>query len=443
LNALAPEFRTRLRPAWLELGSFWFQPAIERLRRKYRGPAFTLRLWDSEELGFGYGAPTFVVHFRDARSLLASMLRGSLGFGEAYAGGSLTLDGNLEDALTALTGLYHDVKMQGPVRRLLLGAAARTLTEEKSDIRHHYDIGDEFYRYYLDPKLQYSCAYFHSPDDTLEQAQEQKIRHTVAKLRLERGQRLLDIGCGWGHLMMHAAEKYGVSCFGITLSENQAAYIRQQVRERRLPVEVRVMNYLELDAREKWDRLVSVGMMCHIGERRIEQFWDKVTDLLSPGGVALLHCIAKMRERPGADPFVEKYVFPGYWFNSLEGMTWRATDRGLHVLDVENLRRHYALTAHHWGENFRRNWSDIRERFGFDERFMRTWEFYLASVVAGFRSGWLHLIQMVVSRGVQDAYPLTRRFLYAPDDEAPALAPDAERSRVPGAPGREDAEVVS
>ncbi|MCC6553591.1 MAG: class I SAM-dependent methyltransferase [Polyangiaceae bacterium] len=380
---------------------------------------------DDRRLRFGLGAPTIKIHVSTWRSIYDTCLRGTLGFGEAYVRGELTLEGDLEDALTALAGLYLQVG-GAPLERLARAPGVRSLAREKHDIEHHYDLGDDFYRFYLDRKLQYSCGYFRTPGDSLDLAQEQKIAHTLRKLALRPGMRLLDIGCGWGHLMFQAAEAYGVECVGITLSDNQAAFIREQAAERRLPVQVRVMNYLELDERTSWERIVSVGMMCHIGEKRIDRFWDKVKALLAPGAVCLLHCIAKMRESPGVDPFVERHVFPGYWFNSLEGMTARAVARGLDVLDVENLRRHYAMTAHCWRKNFLRSYDDIKRTFGYDDRFMRTWEFYLASVVAGFRSGHMHLVQMVLSNGLQDDYPLTREHLYT--GERAALGQAAKRS---------------
>jgi cyclopropane-fatty-acyl-phospholipid synthase len=170
-------------------------------------------------------------------------------------------------------------------------------------------------------------------------------------------------------------------------------------------------------------------MMCHIGERRIDAFYDRIRALLAPDAICLLHAIVKMREQSGADPFVSKHVFPGYWFNSVEGMIRRAVDRDLQIVDLENLRRHYHLTAQHWLQRFRRSWTTIRARFGFDERFMRTWEFYLASVAAGFRTGRMSLIQVVMSSGVNDAYPLTREFLYEP--AAPSTATDPRSRRVP------------
>jgi cyclopropane-fatty-acyl-phospholipid synthase len=407
--------------------------ALRGVQERYHGAGIVLCLPGGDRLRFGLGAPEAKVHFRTWRAIYDTVLRASLGLGEAYARGEVEVEGDLEDALTVLGAMYLEME-RGPVGGVLRRAARRSLEREKQDIEHHYDRGDDFYRFYLDKKLQYSCGYFRTPEDSLDLAQEQKIAHTLRKLALRPGQRLLDIGCGWGHLMFQAAELHGVECTGITLSDNQAAYIREQAAARRLPVKVRVMSYLELDDRVGWDRVVSVGMMCHIGERRIDEFWDKVKALLAPGAICLLHCIAKMKEAPGADPFVQKHVFPGYWFNSLEGVTARAVRRGLNVIDVENLRRHYALTAHHWRRNFLRRYDDIKRSMGFDDGFMRAWEFYLASVVAGFRTGHLNLIQAVLSNGIQDDYPLTREFLYAPERGANGAAgrPTLHRLHSPG-----------
>lgn len=391
-----------------------FKGTLETIQKMHTGKPFEFTFWNGERWRFGSnrGEPEFVLHFKTRTSWARSVLQTTLGFGESYVNGDVRVDGDLEDVLTTLG--EHGLRLQSrsPVNRWVTRAIERSLPQEKADIEHHYGRGNEFYEFYLDKKLQYSCGYFRTPEDTLDQAQDQKIAHTVRKLDLRKGQRLLDIGCGWGHLMFHAAEQYGVECLGITLCDNQAKYIREQAKARKLPVEVRVMNYLELDDRQKWDRIVSVGMMCHVGQSRADQFYDKLYALTAPGGIVLTHCISKMRESNGADPFVEKHVFPGYWFFSLEGETKRAVDRGYNVLDVENLRRHYAMTAHHWRKNFNRNYDAIKAKMGFDDRFMRTWDFYLANVVGGFRSGYMNLIQMVMSNGVNDEYPLTREFLY-------------------------------
>lgn len=409
-----------------------FRRTLETIVRAHTGKPFEIVLWNGERRRFGAdeGAPTFVLRFKTRTAFIRTILQTSLGLGEAYVAGDLAVEGSLEDAITELA--EHALRLQSKPRGWARSALARTLSQEKADVEHHYGRGDELYALYLDKNLQYSCAYFRTPDDTLDQAQEQKIAHTTRKLDLRRGQRLLDIGCGWGHLMFHAAEAYGVECLGITLCDNQATYIREQARARKLPVEVRTMNYLELDERTKWDRVVSVGMMCHVGEQRANAFYDKLQALSAPGAIVLTHCISKMKEASGSDPFVAKHVFPGYWFFSLEGQTKHATARGFNVLDVENLRRHYALTAHHWRKNFLANYDVIKRTMKVDDRFMRTWDFYLASVVGGFRSGHLNLVQMTMSYGINDEYPLTREFLYEPSDAGESGArPRPEPRRAP------------
>ncbi len=400
---------------------------LDRLRAGYEGPPYEVVLWDGARvrIGAGGGDPHVVIRFKTRTAALRTFLETTLGLGESYVAGEIELEGDLEDALTALAKPYLKLETDGPITAWIKRTIARTLPREKADIEHHYGRGDEFYELYLDKKLQYSCGYFRTPEDTLDQAQEQKIAHTARKLSLRKGQRLLDIGCGWGHLMFHAAETYGVECVGLTLCDNQAKYIREQARARGLKVDVRVQSYLEIEERPRWERIVSVGMMCHIGESRADQFYDKLRALAAPGAVVLTHCISKMRESSGADPFVEKHVFPGYWFFSLEGETRRAVERGFNVLDVENLRRHYALTAHHWRRNFLRNYAEIKRRMKFDDRFMRTWEFYLASVVAGFRCGRLNLIQMTMSNGLAEDYPMTREFIYEPAPD-PVLVPSGD-----------------
>jgi cyclopropane-fatty-acyl-phospholipid synthase len=401
-----------------------FKRVLDTMDRSHTGRPFELVFWNGERvrIGSGSGSPEFVLKFKTRTAWVRSVMQTSLGLGESYVKGDVEIEGSLEDAFCALVehGLRlgrTQSKLAGFVQRTL----ARTLPQEKADIEHHYGRGNEFYELYLDKKLQYSCGYFRSPEDTLDQAQDQKIAHTVRKLDLRRGQRVLDIGCGWGHLMFHAAEEYGVECLGITLCDNQAKYIREQAKARKLPVEVRVMNYLELDDARKWERIVSVGMMCHVGESRADAFYDKLKSLSAPGAIVLTHCISKMKEATGSDPFVEKHVFPGYWFFSLQGETNRAVDRGFNVLDVENLRRHYAMTAHHWRRNFNLNYDIIKKKMGFDDRFMRTWDFYLASVVGSFRAGYLNLIQMVMANGVNDEYPLTREFMYAREKPKPVI----------------------
>jgi cyclopropane-fatty-acyl-phospholipid synthase len=397
---------------------------LEQICQAHRGVPFQVRDWEGNTYTAGTGAPRFTVHFRSRNALIRSFLETSLGFGEGYATGDITIDGDLEEVVTALAESYRRLDPTGMVPSWVRRLLGRTLYKQKSDIEHHYGLGNEFYKYYLDKKLQYSCGYFRTREDSLDLAQEQKIAHTVAKLDLRPGQRLLDIGCGWGHLMFHAAEHYGVECLGITLCDNQASYIREEAKARKLPVEVRVMNYLELSENQPWERVVSVGMMCHVGEKFADAYFDKVKALMKPGAVGLLHCISKMKESSGSDPFVQKHVFPGYWFFSLEGTTRRAVERGLNIIDVENLRRHYALTAHHWRKNFLHNYDAIKKAMGFSDQFMRVWEFYFCCVIAGFRTGQINLIQTVLSNGIADTYPWTREFLYSEAAATPRSTPE-------------------
>ncbi|XXT16898.1 cyclopropane-fatty-acyl-phospholipid synthase family protein [Sorangium sp. So ce429] len=410
------------------------QEAASRLLERHDGTPIELRFWGGERLRFGAGAPALSVTFRTRRALCAAALRGTLGLGEAYIRREVTFEGDLEDALAGLFELARSAEARlprlAPSSSLDLGAAdvldalglgwlSGAAKRERLAVERHYGLGNDFYALYLDRRLQTSCGYFSSPGEALDDAQAHKISLVARKLALRRGQRLLDLGCGWGHLMLHAAEAYGVQCLGITLCENQARYIREQAAARRLPVEVRVMSHEEVEDEPRWERLVSLGSMCHAGERRIEVFYDRVKALLAPGGVCLLESVTRAQESPWTDPFLQKHIFPGYWPPSLRGMTARAEERGLGVLDAENLQRHSALTARCWRRNFLENRDKIARVTGFDAAFMRKWEFYLACAAAAFRTGHLSFIQMVLSNGAPRDYPLAREPLYAAEEPSP------------------------
>jgi cyclopropane-fatty-acyl-phospholipid synthase len=428
-------------------GSLWSRPAKQALSRvlsRYDGTPFELRFWDGGRLRFGAGASEFSVTFRTRRALFETLVFGSLGLAEAHVRHEVMFEGELEDVLTGLGQLTLRLPRSGLLRQRegLLGALGAMVHDatsgsawgEKDAIERHYGLGDDFYRLYMDRRLQHSCGYFRAPGEALDEAQAQKIRLAARKLALRRGQRLLDIGCGWGHFMLHAAEHHGVECLGITLCDNQARYIRERAEARRLPVEVRVMRFEDLDDEVRWDRVVSFGAMCHVGERRLDRFFDKVKAVLAPGGICLLQSIARMRESSDTDPFVQKHVFPGYFIPSLAGMTARAAARGLDVLDAENLRRHGALTARGWRRNFLESYERIQRVTGFDDAFMRRWDFFLAYAAAAFRTGHLGIIEMVMANGVQDDYPLARDLLFAVDEAPPPwegvqVGPSAQGSR--------------
>jgi cyclopropane-fatty-acyl-phospholipid synthase len=389
---------------------------FEQAERDYKGLPFDLVTWSGKRTRYGAktGAPAFTFHFKTREALLRGLVQSSLGLGDAYVRGDFDVEGDLEEALYALSQLYVRVDWDPPVRTWIKNKIARSLSTERGNIEHHYGIGDDFYRTYLDKHLQYSCAYFRTPDDDIETAQAQKVAHTGRKLYIQPGMRVLEIGCGWGQQMFHNAEKYGASCVGLTICENQAKYIREEAKRRKLPVEVHLTNYQEFTTSEKFDRIVTVGMMCHVGQKRQDAFYDKLESFAAPKSVVLTHCVSKMRESTGSDPFVEKYIFPGYWFFSAEGQTKRVTERGFNILDVENLRRHYVYTLRRWRHSFLTKQESIKARFNLDDKFIRTWDFYMCLAMAGFRHGHMNLLQMVMSKGTNDDYPMTRDFQYAP-----------------------------
>ena len=400
---------------------------FEQAARDYKGLPFDLVTWSGKRRHFGgAGAPAFTFHFKKRDAILRALVQSSLGLGDAYVRGDFDVEGDLEEALFALSQIYVRVDWDPPVRTWIKNKLARSLSTERGNIEHHYGIGDDFYATYLDKHLQYSCAYFRTPEDTIDTAQAQKVAHTARKLFIKPGMRVLEIGCGWGQQMFHNAEKYGASCVGLTICENQAKYIREEARRRKLDVEVHLTNYQEFKTSEQFDRIVTVGMMCHVGQKRQDAFYDKLALLAKPSSIVLTHCVSKMRETSGSDPFVEKYIFPGYWFFSVEGQTKRAAERGFNILDIENLRRHYVFTLRRWRKSFLEKQDSLKSRFNLDDKFIRTWDFYMCLAMAGFRHGHMNLIQTVMSKGTNNEYPMTRDHLYAPGliDDAAAAASD-------------------
>lgn len=273
---------------------------------------------------------------------------------------------------------------------------------------HHYDLSSRLYELFLDSDRQYSCAYFASPDDSLEEAQLAKKRHIAAKLLLEPGQKLLDIGCGWGGLGLYCAQVSGASVTGVTLSEEQHKIACARAKEQGLDgkVDFRLIDYR--DVNDRFDRIVSVGMFEHVGTKHYDEFFNKVRDLLAEDGVMLLHTIGRS-DGPGVtDPWIRKYIFPGGYIPALSEMMPAIERSGLVVTDIEVLRLHYAETLRHWSERFSANRDAVKEIY--DERFCRMWEFYLAGAEMAFRH-WGQVVFQVQLARKQDAVPLTRSYL--------------------------------
>jgi len=390
---------------------------MERISAAARraGVGIAVGLPSGPPLELGPRPPAATVRFVTRRALSRTLAEGFLGFGEAYMDGEIEVEGDW-DALLAVG--FHaglDAARPGLGGRLRF-AAFRVLTANRRrrarrNIAHHYDRGEAFYRLWLDDTMTYSCAFFRTPGDTLEAAQRAKLERISRKLALEPGMTLLDVGCGWGSLVLHAAREHGVRAVGITLSENQATTARRRVAEAGLGerVEIRLQDWREVEGR--FDRWVSVGMAEHVGRRYLGRFARHIARVLRPGGVGLLHLIGKDRRLPG-DPWTLTYIFPGGYLPGLPEVTEHLARAGMVVADVENLRAHYALTLDRWRERFERHVDDIRAMF--DERFVRMWRLFLVSSAAGFRHGSIRVWQVLFTHGLSDELPLLREALLRP-----------------------------
>jgi cyclopropane-fatty-acyl-phospholipid synthase len=366
---------------------------------------------------FGSGAPLVTVEIADRTLFRRLLLEPDLAVGEAYVQGSLTVkEGDIYDFLElCLANLgwrygHWFWQMQADLRRFARRFAhGNPASRARANVAHHYDLSDTLYELFLDADRQYSCAYYRSQNDTLEQAQEHKKDHIAAKLLLQPGQRVLDIGCGWGGLALHLARIPGVEVKGITLSAEQCAYAQGRARE--LGLADRAQFQLEDYRNEtgRYERIVSVGMFEHVGVRDYREYFGRIRDLLTEEGVALVHTIGSATG-PGYDNrWLLKYIFPGGHIPALSEIVPAIERVGLYIADIEVLRLHYAETLKAWRKRFVSN----RERIAalYSEQFCRMWEFYLASCEAGFRHSGLVNFQIQLSKRV-DAVPITRDYLY-------------------------------
>lgn len=386
---------------------------LDEVLCQVRGASFDVTFWDGETRQYGSDPSLFSVTFHERIHPVAFFLDPELALGEAYAEGVLSIDGSLNDVLRLIYLQSLRIQEAGLVslfRRLLVRGTS--IRQQKTDIRHHYDLGNDFYRLWLDDSMSYSCAYFETPDDSLEQAQQQKIDHSLRKLQLQPGERLLDIGSGWGALIIRAARRYQVQAVGITLSEEQYRLSRERIRQQGLEgqVEVRLSDYRELAASgETFDKIVSIGMAEHVGRRNLPLYIRSIGHLLSRQGVTLVHTITQAKEIP-VNSWIGRYIFPGGYIPSLREIMYAFADSEFDVMDVENLRLHYARTLDHWSERFEGQVEEVCRRF--DERFVRMWRLYLRSSAESFRSGALAIHQILSSKGANNTLETTRRYLY-------------------------------
>jgi cyclopropane-fatty-acyl-phospholipid synthase len=374
--------------------------------------AFTFEFWDGDKIAYGNQSKV-VLHFKSTRSAREILKKDFTGLGEAYMLGEVDVEGDLRELLRLGLALKFYENGLGLWRKFLVLCAYLTngSTPERcqKDIARHYDLGNDFYALFLDKTMTYSCAYFKNDDDSLEAAQTNKYEHIARKLMLKRGERLIDIGCGWGGMLIYAAQKYGVTGVGNTLSRNQYEYANRKIRELGLTgrIEVLLQDYRQCTG--EFDKLVSIGMFEHVGKRSIPVFMQKVSGLLKKGGLGLLHTIGKEIYSP-TDPWITRYIFPGGYLPDLPEIVQNMGLVELSILDVENLRMHYSRTLDHWAENYEKNVERVRAMF--DDVFVRMWRFYLLSCSAGFKYGFIRLYQILFSNGLNNELPMTREHIY-------------------------------
>ncbi len=353
----------------------------------------------------------------DQKLMQKLLLYPDLYFGEAYMDGSLVIEnGNITEFLDlAFKNIGRgNINSYGAVIKKLRGTyryltSFNKIAKSKENVAHHYDISEKLYDLFLDENRQYSCAYFKNENDTLEQAQNNKIHHIIKKLNIQPNQKVLDIGSGWGTLALAIAKETQASVTGITLSENQFKYSKNKAKEMNLSnkVDFKLIDYRQLN--EKFDRVVSVGMFEHVGRKFYRTYFNKVFKLLNERGIALIHTIGSSMPPRDPQPWIQKYIFPGGYTPSLSEVANPIENSGLIVSDIEVLRMHYAHTLRNWKERFLSKKDMVLDMF--DEKFFRMWEFYLASCEMAFKWGDQVVFQFQLSKD-NSSVPNTRDYIY-------------------------------
>jgi cyclopropane-fatty-acyl-phospholipid synthase len=353
----------------------------------------------------------------DQKLMQKLLLYPDLYFGEAYMDGSLVIEnGNITEFLDlAFKNIGRgNINSYGAVIKKLRGTyryltSFNKIAKSKENVAHHYDISEKLYDLFLDENRQYSCAYFKNENDTLQQAQNNKIHHIIKKLNIQPNQKVLDIGSGWGTLALAIAKETQASVTGITLSENQFEYSKNKAKEMNLSnkVDFKLIDYRQLN--EKFDRVVSVGMFEHVGRKFYRTYFNKVFKLLNERGIALIHTIGSSMPPRDPQPWIQKYIFPGGYTPSLSEVANPIENSGLIVSDIEVLRMHYAHTLRNWKERFLSKKDIVLDMF--DEKFFRMWEFYLASCEMAFKWGDQVVFQFQLSKD-NSSVPNTRDYIY-------------------------------
>jgi cyclopropane-fatty-acyl-phospholipid synthase len=362
--------------------------------------------------GDGKG-PTVSIRFTRPGVARKLVMSPSLAFGEGYMDGSIEIvSGDIYGMFELLGANLGKGRQAGLIERTR-ASFARTMNANnrkasRRNVAHHYDISNDLYRRFLDADMQYSCAYYARPDMTLEEAQEAKKAHIAAKLLLKAGQRVLDIGSGWGGLGCSLAKREKIDLLGVTLSVEQLALAREKAKKQKLDKRVTFELQDYRDVKGPFDRIVSVGMFEHVGRPNYRTYFETCARLMKDDGVMLLHTIGRMRGNGQTDPWIAKYIFPGGYIPSLSEILPYIEEAGLMVTDVETLRLHYAETCKEWRKRFRAQWDEIAAEY--DERFCRMFDFYLAASESTFRHRRHVVFQIQLAKRI-DAAPITRDYI--------------------------------
>lgn len=417
---------------WLE------QRLLQQVGRRLSGQHIPLRvvLWNGESHDLG-PQPRVDLHLNSARAV-RHFLRPNLDrLGEAYVEGEIDIRGPLEQTLHIAEALCPGTG-KGRTRPFLNHLFHRhSRQRDAQSIQQHYDVSNDFYALWLDRNMVYSCAYFKNGHEDIHQAQEQKLDHICRKLRLQPGEQFLDIGCGWGALILWAAKHYGVRATGVTLSQGQYRHALQRIREAGLAgqVEVRLQDYRDIPGDAIYDKIASVGMFEHVGIKQLPVYFASIQRLLKPGGLVLNHGITTCDPDPrhagvDADSFIHRYVFPNGELAHLSLVLNALERQNLETLDVESLRLHYAQTLMHWVSRLDAQQSRALELAG--ERSFRIWRIYMAASAHAFQRGWISIYQVLATRQEANGllrHPWTREYQYAnpmahnqPEEELQAAA---------------------
>ncbi len=397
----------------------WF---CRRLLAAVGHPPIELVLWDGSSVAAGGGRIQQRVAIGDRATLYRLATNPLFQFGEAYASGRLDVQGDLEKFLTTLCHAINQSSRENSFAQRLSRGLRRftgsTLSGARKNIHQHYDLGNDFYQLWLDEQMVYTCAYFAEPTFSLEQAQKAKMDHVCRKVGLRPGESVVEPGCGWGALARHMARHYGVRVKAYNISVEQIRFARQQAGQEGLEDRIEFVHDDWRNIRGKYDAFVSVGMLEHVGLRNYAKLGEVIHRTLKPAGRGLIHSIG--RNRPGrVNSWIERRIFPGSYVPTLGEMTRVLQPHDFSIIDVENLRLHYAETLRHWLDRFEQSVERVAAMF--DRRFVRMWRLYLVGSMAAFQTGGLQLFQVTFHRGRDNQIPRTREGLYlAPAEVAGA-----------------------